>query len=165
MIDQTKKVELQKGLKTATLLWLAIFISLLVYIAICHFLGESIRSESNADLLKTLKMILPIAAAIEIFLSIFMRKKMLSGGTNIVQTEMADTPLTKTNSAVITKYTTIVVLTSAISESVGIFGMVLYLLGDSFTSLYQFMAIAAIALLYHRPRMPELEEFANSNEK
>ena len=53
-----------------------------------------------------------------------------------------------------------VVVWLALSESVGVYGFVLFLLGGGFGTLYIFVALAALGMLYHRPRLHELERFA-----
>ncbi|MBU2499127.1 MAG: hypothetical protein KKE57_09510 [Proteobacteria bacterium] len=48
----------------------------------------------------------------------------------------------------------------ALSESIGIYGLVLFFLGDSLRTLYTFIGISALAIIYHRPKREELETLA-----
>ena len=48
----------------------------------------------------------------------------------------------------------------ALSEFIGIMGLVLFFLGDNFQVLYTFMAISALAMFFYRPRREELETLA-----
>ena len=45
----------------------------------------------------------------------------------------------------------------ALSEFIGIMGLVLFFLGDNFQVLYTFMAISTIAMFLYRPKREELE--------
>ncbi len=48
----------------------------------------------------------------------------------------------------------------ALSESIGIYGMVLFILSKDSMTLYQFITMSAIAMFYYRPRKEELLEVA-----
>lgn len=68
----------------------------------------------------------------------------------------------KTNShPSIVKYGTAVIVSIAISESIGIVGFVLFLLSKDFPTLYILAGISAAAMLYHRPKMIELDKIAS----
>jgi hypothetical protein len=48
----------------------------------------------------------------------------------------------------------------ALSESIGVYGLVLFFLGESFRTLYIFIGISALAMLLYRPKREELETLA-----
>lgn len=52
------------------------------------------------------------------------------------------------------------VVSLALSESIGIYGFVLFLLGDSFGTLHIFVGISALAMFFYRPKREELETLA-----
>lgn len=58
------------------------------------------------------------------------------------------------------KYTTAVIVSLVLSESIGIYGFVLFLLGDDFRTLYIFIGISALAMFFYRPKREELETLA-----
>ena len=49
------------------------------------------------------------------------------------------------------------VLCLALCESIGIYGLVLFFLGDTFQTLYTFVVISAAGMFYYRPKREELE--------
>ncbi len=51
-------------------------------------------------------------------------------------------------------------LSLALSESIGIYGLVLFFLGDSFQTLYIFIGISALGMFHYRPKREEIEKFA-----
>jgi hypothetical protein len=63
---------------------------------------------------------------------------------------------------VIGKYATAVIISLALSESVGIFGLVLFFLGKDFQILHAFLACSAVAMVFHRPRVSEIENLFDS---
>jgi hypothetical protein len=60
------------------------------------------------------------------------------------------------------KYTTAVMVSLALSESIGIYGLVLFFLGSTIQTLYLFMVISACAMIFFRPKKEELAELAIS---
>ena len=60
------------------------------------------------------------------------------------------------------QYTAVMLISCALSEAVGIFGLVLFLAGDSFQNLYIFIGVSAIALVYFRSKKEEIEKMANA---
>ena len=58
------------------------------------------------------------------------------------------------------KYLTVIVIVTAFSESVGIYGVVLFLISKDALSLYQLMILSAIAMVVFRPTKEELIDVA-----
>jgi hypothetical protein len=54
------------------------------------------------------------------------------------------------------RYTAAVIVSLAISESIGIYGLVLYLLGEELSTLYTFIGISAMAMIFYRPKENEV---------
>jgi hypothetical protein len=54
------------------------------------------------------------------------------------------------------RYTTAIIISCAMSEAIGIFGLVLYLLGKNAMDLYVLIALSAVAMLQSRPKKEEL---------
>ena len=65
----------------------------------------------------------------------------------------------------IAKYATAVIVSLALSESIGIYGFVLFLLGGGFKTLYIFIAVSALAMVFYRPKREEMEKLAMAYKK
>jgi hypothetical protein len=63
------------------------------------------------------------------------------------------------------KYTTALVVAMALSESIGIYGLVLFFLSKDSLTLYLFILMSAIAMFYYRPRKEELLQVALEMQK
>jgi hypothetical protein len=59
-------------------------------------------------------------------------------------------------------YTTAVIVSLALCDSIGLFGLVLFMLGDSFPTLHVFIGISALAMYFYRPKREELETLATA---
>jgi hypothetical protein len=54
------------------------------------------------------------------------------------------------------KYTSAVIASLVMCEGVGIYGLILFLLGKDATDLYLLLGISAAAMVYYRPKREEL---------
>ena len=66
------------------------------------------------------------------------------------------------NHPAVVKYGTAVIVSIAVSESIGILGFGLFLLSKDFKNLYILAAISAMAMLYHCPQRRELDKVAST---
>jgi F0F1-type ATP synthase membrane subunit c/vacuolar-type H+-ATPase subunit K len=137
---------LQKHFNIIRIIWLAMLASLGIYLVVSHAAGDAIRQQAASDVpLDLMRRILIGISAVElIFIDIF-RKRALTPRAGL------------TPAAAIQKYSVTSLVSLAVAESIGIYGMVLYFLGDSAVYLYFLIAIAAMAMLYYRPKFGALE--------
>ena len=63
------------------------------------------------------------------------------------------------------QYTAVVVISLALVESIGIYGFVLFGLGGGLKTLYTFIGISALAMIFYRPKREELEKLAMAYKK
>ncbi len=141
--------EKDKSLAVIWIIWAAMLISLAIYVMICHQMGDEMRSD--IDLLPTsqislLRYILAAVSVIELAVAWFIRRfvlKRITAGTFLK------------------KYAFIVMICLAVSESIGIFGMALYFVGDSISNFYAFISISALTMIFFRPRQDEFEQLCS----
>ena len=147
MVEATEGRGIEKGLLTLWIIWAAIFTSLFIYVFIAHQFGEGMRRTANPDFPTGLfKNILYVVVAVTLFLTYFLRKLTLAGrfiGSKdklFKPTSVSDQP------PLIHRYTTAVIVSLALSESIGIYGFILFFFGDNFLTLYTFIGISALEL-------------------
>lgn len=54
------------------------------------------------------------------------------------------------------RYLVTVIVTQTMIEAVGLFGLLMFILGDDFNTLYIFSVLGALGIYLHRPRQSEL---------
>ncbi len=145
---------LQKHFKVIRIIWLAMLASLGIYLIVCLAAGNAIPREVDSDApLDLIRRILIGISAVElIFIDIY-RKRTLKPRPGLTQ------------AVVVQKYSLTSLVSCAVAESIGIFGMVLYFLGDSPVYLYFLIAIAAMSMLYYRPKFVTLEALVRAAER
>ena len=165
-MEAQEKEAINKGMQMLWFIWTGMLGSLLIYIIVCHQLSAGIKSSVGDDsFIKTFKGILYVIVVAELFIIYYFRKLMLK-----VRISKAKAPYSQTRSVVgqppfVMKYTLVVIISLGIAESIGIYGLVLFFIGDSFQTLYTFIVVSALAMIFYRPKREELERLAMAYKK
>ena len=145
------------------IIWAAMQIALGIYILIAHLLG---REQFTVDLEVPLNLVrnilLGVSAAV-LIATRFIRRLILSRPSDQAAAAALASSAAQINPAIYAKYTTAMIVALALSESIGVFGLVLFFLGDSFKTLYTFTGISAVAMFYYRPEREEIEALARKS--
>lgn len=168
MLGETEKDAIEKGMKTLWLIWAAITASLLIYFYIVYAFGGEIRKEIKTPLgdglpLELLRNILYGISVIVLFLGHFIRKWIIKN-TRFSTQLYKDRKEFSNQPSYMMKYTAAVVASLAMSESIAIFGLVLFFIGADYQTFYIFLAISALGMFYFRPKRAELEELARADQ-
>jgi len=132
--------------------------SLAVYVVICHQFGEEIRQDIGPHFpVPLLRTILYVIAITTLFLTHFLKQRMLSGISRDTSSSALQPMPSPDQPPFLAKYTATLIVSLALSESIGIYGVVLFLFGDSLQTLYTFIGISALAIYLHRPKKSELK--------
>lgn len=148
-------------MQTLWVIWGAMLVSLFIYIVVCHVLSKGFVSAGGFDLpIGLLRKILAVIGAVVVLVAYFMRRSILSGKNRIPQPKPVERTAGWNTNPFVAQYVAVVIVSLAMSESIGIYGFVLFLLGDSFQTLYTFIVVSALAMIFYRPKREELEKFA-----
>jgi hypothetical protein len=146
MTDQ----ELNKGLLTLKVIWSAMLMSLAVNLFVGLQIAANVQASLTDETFGVLKMVCYIIALVTLIVTRYVRKWILSGkGQNRLPSRAVRHPAIQT-------YTTATILALAMSESIGIFGLVLFLLGKNPMDLYLLLLVSAAAMFMYRPSKEEL---------
>ena len=143
-----------KKMTAIWMIWGAMTVSLAVYVAICHLLIHTgYESGMDPDFPhELLGAVLFGFSLVQFVATYYLRRFLLKPGKREFQTPVG-------------KYATAVMISCALAESIGIYGMVLFLLRPDFPVLYSFVGISAVAMFAQRPKSDELERLASDMEK
>jgi len=161
MVEVAERGTNEKGLRTLWIIWAAMVGSLLVYVFLCHQFGEEIRPTGIHDLpVGLIRNILSIVTIVTLFLTCFIRKHMLEGRLGCSGAGLFEPGAASSQPSLLIHYTTAVIMSLVLSDSIGIYGLVLFFLGDSFRTLHVFIGISALAMYFYRPKREEFETLA-----
>jgi hypothetical protein len=139
-----KEQELNREMKTLKIIWFAMLFSLAVYFYVGLAVVNNPKSSMPNESIGMPRAVFYFMACIILLITKTVRKFIFSvSGQNKRQTETFQRPE-------IQKYT------SAMTEGIGIFGLVLYILGKNVLDLYILIAVAAVAMLQYRPNRDEV---------
>jgi F0F1-type ATP synthase membrane subunit c/vacuolar-type H+-ATPase subunit K len=161
MMEAQDKDAIDKGMQTLWVIWAAMLGSLGIYIFVCFQLVEGVlgneRTEVPINLLR--KILLGVVAA-ELIMSYYLRQFMLKDRSSNAGVNSARRSSTLNQPPLVSHYTVAVIISLALADSIGVYGLVLFLLGDSLQVFYTFIGISALAMVFYRPRREELERLA-----
>ncbi|MDO9424210.1 MAG: hypothetical protein Q7T40_08490 [Methylobacter sp.] len=157
--------------------WLIVgmmFIMLATYIIICHTLGEQLRQplpEAQRVLIRTVLYVVAIATFpltnlirhIQLRLNQTMPRSHAAHGA--VADDCMDAGGRATHGAVAeakNRYLATIIVSMSLIEVVGVFGLVMFVLGDGFNTLYIFTGLSALGLFLYRPKTDEYSEIINA---
>ena len=165
MLEETGRVALEKGLRILWIIWAAMLGSLFIYVFICHQVGEEIRGNMNPEFpIGLLKNILYGAVIVTLLFAHFLRRFMLTGRFGSSEVRPYKPGSISNQPALLAKYTIAVLVSLALCEGIGIYGVVLFFLGDDLQTLYIFITISALSMFFYRPKMEELERVSHDHE-
>jgi hypothetical protein len=153
--------QLDSGFRVTLIIWGAILASLGAYLVVCRLVGPTLPVTTDPGFpIDTIRYALYGITLIILFGVHFLRKIMLKANPQTLNPPPGGSPATRA----VARYTVAVVVTSALLECIGIFGVVLFLLSRDTSSLYQLLLISAAAMIHFRPRKEELTNLlANTN--
>ena len=158
MLEPQEREAIEKGFLPVLIIWGAMLASLLIYVLICHLADEQIHKVPRPEFpIALIRNILMGVGGAALVLAYYMRRLMLR-----VRPEgsVPDSPLHTGQPKALAKYTVAVIISLALCESIGIYGVVLFFLGADFQILYIFIGASAIAMYFFRPKKEELVEMA-----
>jgi hypothetical protein len=124
----------------------ALVVSQAVYIGLCHGLGAEIRHVINPEQRVLVRSIL-YGVTIMLFPLTTLTRHILC---RLNQTMPGDKPAPQ-------RYLSTVMVSLAIMEIVGVFGLVMFVLGDDFNTLYIFSGLACLGFFLQRPKDEEYQ--------
>jgi hypothetical protein len=124
---------------------------LTTYVIVCHTLGEQLQQPLPEDRRILFRSIFYVIAIVTFPLTNLIRHIQL----RLNQT-MPYSPATHgIVAAAKSRYFTTVLVSMALVEVVGVFGLVMFMLGDGFNTLYIFTGLSALGLFLYRPKADE----------
>jgi len=146
MVDEKK---LNRFMLTLHIIWFAQLLSLLVYLIVALYVVKAGQSSVTPATFTTFRTVLYILSLIILFITNPVRKSVLNKKIPSVSPD-------NWQKTVFPRYLRAMIIACVLSESIGIYGLVLYLLGHNVFDLYVLIAVSAAAMLRYRPKKEEV---------
>ncbi len=161
MFEKYEIKHLDKFYKIIMIIWLVIYSMLPIYFLICKFLEARKLIGTDPDLpIEIIGISLIAVTVMTLLFTYFIRKKILKTKKSQSIVSSRDGSSISLVHQVVARYTAAIVISSALAESVGVYGLVIFLLSQNTAMLYQFLFVSAVAMYYFRPRKSELLDLA-----
>lgn len=141
--------ELQRGVTLSRGIWFALFASLVAYVFIAPILFDTTRVSFSKESYSTLRMALFGCALLTLVITWFLRKYLLSA-------PQGKQPENSYQHPAVARYLSVMMVAMGMSEAIGVYGLVLYVLGKSSQDLYLLTLLSAGAMLLYFPRREEI---------
>ena len=149
--------ELDKGLLTMKIIWFALLMSLIIYLFVGLYAEPSVRSPIGKDAFATIRIVFYVVTFITLIATRYVRRRILSRkGIYQKPTETSQHPALQ-------RYFIAMIVATAMSESIGIYGLILFFLGKNRLDLYLLILVSAVAIFLYLPKREELISLAQES--
>lgn len=145
--------QLQSELLLAGVIRAVALIILVSLVVICQVYSDTIQIGMDEQQRIVIRTVLYVVAIITFPLMKFMRHVLLHLN---LKAEGGSSPKSR--------YLLTIIISMAIAESIGVYGFVMYVLGDSYNTLYIFISLSALAMFLYRPKVEEYQQLVESIE-
>ena len=159
MLDTKEKREISAGMLRVWIIWIAMFISLIFMVVIALALRNS-SEVYDRPTVRMLSYILYGVTLVGLVLAYLIRRTMLQRAASKPISGDTYTHNPIPTSAYVVRYTPAVIVSLAIAESIGTFGLTIYFLSHDFRTFVTFLVVSAFALFLFRPKSEEVERLA-----
>ena len=149
MLGRVEPVQLKSDLFLPWLIQGVMLASLVVYVIVCITLGDQIQQHLPEAQRVLIRTILYIVAIVTFPMTNLLRYIQLRLNQTMPFSNIDPEGEAKK------RYLVTVIVSMSLIESVGIFGFVMFILGDNFNTLYIFTGLSALGLFLYRPKVHE----------
>lgn len=144
MQSQPDAAQINSDLRIHRILWVAIAASLAAAVAVFIWQGEQWQLHWPEDRLICYRTVFYALAIVTFPLTNLIRYIQI----RFFQTMPGDKPPKN-------RYLTVVIVSLALVESIGIMGLIMFLFGDGYNTLYIFSGLSALGFVLYRPKASE----------
>ena len=143
--------QLQSDLLMAGVIRALALMSLIALVVICHMYGNKIQLGMDEQQRIFIRTILYIVAITTFPVMKFMRHVLLRLNQTV-----------KANKTAKSRYLRTIFVSMTVAISIGLYGFAMFVLGDSFNTLYIFTLLSALAMYLYRPKIEEYQAIIES---
>jgi hypothetical protein len=151
--------EFGRGMLVLNIIWCIMLLSLAIYLFAGLLVTGNLQTSANEDSYTVLKSVLYILTCLILLATWYMRKFFLSRKVQSVQTTSSQA----LDHPALQKYFVASIMSWALSDAIGVFGFIIFLIGRNITDLYIFIFIAAISMFQYRPKKQDIIGLAEEN--
>lgn len=159
MFEPVEREEIRQSVRVQWVIWFVMAASVVLYLGVAHLLEADWHGATPVDseALRYIRIALQALTVVILVATPYMRRRVLRR-PDVGESQSGGTAGPVTQSA--RRHTLAQIVSIALSEQIGIFGLVLFVLGDSFRTLYMFAAVSLVSMIAYVPRAVAIEALA-----
>ena len=165
MLDKSEMEQLDSAWKVIMVIWGALVFTLAVYLIVAKLVEGQLKPMGVDLPIESMTIALFGVSIVTLIITHYIRKAMLKVSDRGPDAAAVRNPSIQIQNPAAGKYLTAIIVAMALSESIGIYGLVLFFLSKDSITLYLFISMSAIAMFYYRPRKEELLQVALEMQK
>ncbi|TAK62659.1 hypothetical protein [Methylobacter sp.] len=154
MGNQVERENLKSDLILPWVIVAMMLAMLVTYIIICHALGEQLQQPLPEAQRVMFRTIFYVIAIVTFPLTNLIRHIQLRLNQTMPSSHATHGAAAMAKS----RYLVTIIVSMSLVEVVGVFGLVMFVLGDGFNTLYIFTGLSALGLFLYRPKADEYSE-------
>ncbi|UCG78464.1 MAG: hypothetical protein JSV21_01110 [Nitrospirota bacterium] len=159
MLTPGERQTLETSMKVNNVIWAAMLASLGVYVILVNAMEPPESGTVDVgDSLPVITYALMAVSVIIAVLSRYIKKIMLGSPSKPSLLSGATGAGANKDMSMVAKYSSTLMVSLAMAESIGVFGLVLYFMGATRDVFYLFIAASALLIITYKPKMSELED-------
>ena len=165
MIQPREQEQLKDVLRKAWIVWAAMFCSLPIALMACITMAENLKSFAMQDFPFSVSRNILLVLSAVIFIMIGNIRRFQMHGKSIAQRATRTAPAERGPDQILIKYMSVLIISLALSEVIGVFGVLMFILSADVQPLYLFIALSAMAMLIYCPKFSEVQDIATKMSK
>jgi len=162
MLTPEDREYLRKAIRMSVFIWWAIAASVGIYVLIAHLGEDELHGASplEPEVLDTLRNALFGVAVVTLLITPYITRMRLKFSPRVVMRSGPFESAAQYVRDAYAKLSTKMITGLALSESLTVYGFMLFIFGDSYNTLYAFSAGSLLGMLYYYPKIEALEGLA-----
>ena len=144
-------------LRSISIIWIGMICSLGGCILIVNLIQNQDGLQRSTLPYDLVRNIIFMVSALQFFITFVLRKTMLQVQSRSEAMDHFNGDSRMRPTRALAKYSSIVILTCALSEGIVVYGFILFMLFQDIQNFYILTGISAFALIMHRPKREEFE--------
>jgi hypothetical protein len=141
--------ELYRGMTTVKGVWFALFASLILYVFIAPLVFDTSALSLSPEGYQSLRMALYGFTVLTLIATWLIRRYLMAATHTKKSAKSQQHPA-------IARYLLVMIISMGMSEAIGVYGLVLYVLGKSSQDLYLLTLLSAAAMVLYYPKKEEI---------
>lgn len=164
MFESGEREEIRQAVRVQWIVWVVMAASVVLYLGLAHLFEADLHGATSVepDLRGYIRIVFQAFTVIVIVITPYVRRSILrkpnfgSGQEAAIPQLGSAGPVTQSAR----RHTAAHIVSIALSEQIALLGLLLFLFGDSFRTLYMFAAVSIISMIAYVPRAVAIEALA-----